>query len=99
MESLSLEVSKKHVDVALRDMVSEHGGGGLMVGLSELRGLSSLNNSMMLRQVVLACGRRAEQAMGHFSSPWKCGEKRGQGFSHRNVLQEERKQHSEDGYT
>ena len=37
--SLSLEVFKKCVDVALRDMVSEHGGDGLMVGLDDLRGL------------------------------------------------------------
>jgi len=27
------------VDMEPRDMVSEHGGGGLMVGLDELRGL------------------------------------------------------------
>ena len=31
-ESLSLEVLKNHVDVALMDMVSGHGGDGLMVG-------------------------------------------------------------------
>ena len=37
--SLSLEVFKKCVDVALRDMVSKHGGDGLMVGLDDLRGL------------------------------------------------------------
>ena len=34
-ESPSLEVSKDHGDVALRDVVSGHGGGGL----GELRGL------------------------------------------------------------
>ena len=28
-----------HVDVALRDMVSGHGGDGLMVGLDDLQGL------------------------------------------------------------
>ena len=33
--SLSLKVFKKRVDVALRDMVSGHGGGGLMVGLDD----------------------------------------------------------------
>ena len=37
--SLSLEVFKKCVDVALRDMVSKQGGDGLMVGLDDLRGL------------------------------------------------------------
>jgi len=39
VESLSLEVFKKHVDVALRDMVSGHGGVGLMVGVNDLEGL------------------------------------------------------------
>ena len=29
VESLSLEAFKNHVDVALRDVVSGHGGGGL----------------------------------------------------------------------
>ena len=38
-ESLSLEVFKKHGDVMLRDVVSGHGGDGLIVGLDELRGL------------------------------------------------------------
>jgi len=37
--SPSLEVVKSHVDVALRDMVSGLGGGGLMVGLGGLRDL------------------------------------------------------------
>jgi len=38
-ESLSLEVFKNCVDVALRDVVSGHGGDGLTVGLDGLRGL------------------------------------------------------------
>jgi len=39
MESLSLEVFEKHVNVALRDVVSGHSGDGLTVGLGDLRGL------------------------------------------------------------
>ena len=39
VESPILKVAKRHVDVALRDMVSGHGGGGLTVGLNDLRGL------------------------------------------------------------
>ena len=39
VEPPSLEVFKKCVDVALRDMVSGRGGGGLMVGVDGLRGL------------------------------------------------------------
>ena len=39
MESPSLEVLKSCVDVALRDVGSGHGGGGLTVGLDDLRGL------------------------------------------------------------
>ena len=35
VESLSLEVFKKHVDVALGNMVSGHGGDGLTVGLND----------------------------------------------------------------
>jgi len=34
-----LEAFKKQVDVALRDVGSGHGGGGLMVGLDDLRRL------------------------------------------------------------
>ena len=34
-----LETLKKRVDVALRDVVSGHGGDGLAVGLLYLRGL------------------------------------------------------------
>ena len=47
MGSPSLEVLKKRVDVALKDMVSGHGGVG-GVGLDDLRGLSALNDSMIL---------------------------------------------------
>ena len=36
MESLSLEVFKKCVDVALRDIISGHSGNGLMVGCDDL---------------------------------------------------------------
>ena len=35
----SLEVLRSRVDVALRDVGSRHGGGGLTVGLDELSGL------------------------------------------------------------
>ena len=38
-ESLLLEVFRNCVDVALRDVVSGHGKGGLMVRLDGLRGL------------------------------------------------------------
>ena len=47
VESPSLEVFMSRVDVALRDVGSGHGGGGLMVGLGDLRGLSNLNDSMI----------------------------------------------------
>ena len=39
VQLLSLEAFKKCVDVALRGMVSGHGGDELMVGLNDLRGL------------------------------------------------------------
>ena len=41
VESLSLEVLQNRGDVALRDVFSGHegGGGGLAVGLDDLRGL------------------------------------------------------------
>ena len=39
VESPSLEVFQSCVDMALRDMISGHGGDGLMVGLDDLRGL------------------------------------------------------------
>jgi len=37
VESLSLEMFKKRVDVALRDVVNGQGGDGLTVGLDDLR--------------------------------------------------------------
>jgi len=38
VESLSLEVFKNRVDVALRDVVGDYGGDGLMVGLDDRSG-------------------------------------------------------------
>ena len=38
VEPPSLEVFKKHGDVAVRDMISGHRGDGLMVGLRDLHG-------------------------------------------------------------
>ena len=49
VESLSLEVFKNRVDVALQDVVSGWvGGGGLMVGLDDIRGLFYLHDFMIL---------------------------------------------------
>ena len=39
VESLSMEVFKKRLDVALRDVVCWHGGDGVTVVLDDLRGL------------------------------------------------------------
>ena len=39
VQSLPLQMFKKHTDVALRDVVSGHGRDGLMVGLGDLSGL------------------------------------------------------------
>jgi len=39
VKSLSLEVFKRCVDVALKDTVSGHSGDGLAVGLDHFRGL------------------------------------------------------------
>lgn len=39
VESLTLELFRRRVDVALRDMVSSHGSDGLMVELDDIRGL------------------------------------------------------------
>ena len=44
--SLGPEVYKKCRDVALKDMVSGHGGDGLMV--DDLSGFSDLNDSVIL---------------------------------------------------
>ena len=42
VESLSLEVFKNRVDVALRNVVSGHGGDALMVGRGDLSDLFQL---------------------------------------------------------
>ena len=49
--SLSLEVSKSHGDVALRDVGSGHGGVGL--GISEI--FSNLNDSMKAFTFIFIC--------------------------------------------
>jgi len=41
-----MEVFRNCGDVALRDVVSGHGGDGLMAGLDALRGFSTLNDSV-----------------------------------------------------
>jgi len=46
-----LEVFKKRVGVALRDVVSGHGGDGLMVGLDDLCDLFHPNDSMSLCKI------------------------------------------------
>ena len=46
VESSSPEVLQKHGNVALRDMVSKHGGDGLGLGLVILEVFSNLNDSM-----------------------------------------------------
>ena len=55
MESPSLEVAKNHGDVALRDVVSGHGGGGLTVGFGDLRGFfqpSWFCDSMITKKII-----------------------------------------------
>jgi len=63
-ESPSMEVFKKRANVALRDMVSGHGGIGLIVGLeilmvffnlSDSMILSSLTSLPLLREEIKAC--------------------------------------------
>ena len=48
VESPSLEVFKNRVDVALRDVVSGHGGDALTVGLEILEVFSNHNESLIL---------------------------------------------------
>ena len=48
VESLSLGVLKKHVDAALRDVVSGYGGDGLELDLGILEVFSILNDLMTL---------------------------------------------------
>ena len=48
VESPSLEVFKKCGDMALRDMVSRHGGDGLGVDFIILEVFSNLNDSVIL---------------------------------------------------
>jgi len=45
VESSSLEMFKKHGDVAMRDVVLWYGGDGLTVALDDLSGPSNLNDS------------------------------------------------------
>ena len=52
MESLLLKVVNKRVDAALRDMVSEHGGDGLMIGLDDLLEVFSNFNDPMTPAVL-----------------------------------------------
>ena len=49
VESSSLEMFKKHGDVAMRDVVLWYGGDGLTVALDDLSGPSNLNDSTSLR--------------------------------------------------
>lgn len=48
VESLSLEMFKKRVDVTLGDMGLQYDGDGLTVTLHDLNGPSSLTDSMIL---------------------------------------------------
>jgi len=48
VQSPSLEVFQSRVDVALRDVGSGHGGGGLLVGLGDLSGLFQHYGSVIL---------------------------------------------------
>ena len=48
VESVALELFKNRVDVALMDVVSGHGGCGVLVGLGDLCGLSNLNDATIL---------------------------------------------------
>jgi len=48
VKSLSLQAFKTRVDTALKDMVSEHGGDGLAVGLTILAVFSNLSDYVIL---------------------------------------------------
>ena len=48
VESPSLEVSVRRVDITLNDMIYWHGSNRLMVGLDDFSGLSNLCNIMIL---------------------------------------------------
>ena len=50
----SLEVFQNHRDVALRDVVSGHGGGGMRLDLGTLEVFSNLNDSL-----ILSCGHQS----------------------------------------
>jgi len=52
VESSSLEVFKKGVDVALRNTIYSDHRHGLMVGLDDIIGLSNLSNSMTQEQTM-----------------------------------------------
>ena len=47
MGSPSLEVFQNHGDVALRDVVSGHGGGGMGLDLGILEVFSNINDSVI----------------------------------------------------
>ena len=59
-ESLSLEAFKNCVDVALRDMVSGHGGDELMLVLMIFVVFSNLNDSVILFPIVGSGAWKAE---------------------------------------
>ena len=78
MESLSLQVFKRRGDVSLRDVVSGRSGDGLMVGLDGLRGLSNLNESIILRVDLSTLGSpRDVQLSGCWrgNQPFNCSHK------------------------
>lgn len=41
------------MDVALRDMKNGHGGGGLVIGLDDLRDLSNRNDSVIIQMSII----------------------------------------------
>jgi len=68
LESPPLEVFKNHMDVALRDMVSGHGGYGLMVGLDELRGFPTLMILCFYDSMILLMKQHFSFKPVHFES-------------------------------